>query len=280
MFKNYVATKRDLGAVEEGLRFVLHPKMNFVFSNTERIIKTLTISYDSKYIYVWTLNPIKLSRKIPHNMIIPDEWQSGWWAGVISKEIEKYLPRDIKKSTRFEIPIISGGLMTPFIALQKAKKIRDNPYTTRESYLATIIHEFGHVYWNSFKMWWFSKNDENIKYLKIAQKLYSKKGLRNRKIRLDFPLPGALGETFAFCTEYTANGIFWPNRKNNLDKFNKQRINQLIEIEKTANLDKEDSVIEPTRNPHDLSLVFGKIILVKHPATWPKILTQKIQGTL
>lgn len=275
MFNNYLATSEDLKAVEEALKFVLHPKMRFVFNNPSKITKTIIISYDSKFIYVWKIKPINLTYKIPHKIKIKDEWQLGWRAGIEIAQVEDLLPVQVKNKSRFEIPIISGGLLTPFIGLQKPKKIQSNPYVTRESYLATIIHEFGHVYWNSFKLWWFSNKDENIKYLKIAQKLYDKKGLKDRKIRLNFPLPGALGEAFAFCTEYAASEIFWPSHKNNLDRFGKRRIDQLIVKEKKSNLDKENSVIEPTENPHDFSTVFGKIILEKYPTTWPKILTDQ-----
>ena len=189
MFNNYLATPDDLQTISEALKFVMHPKMRFVFANLSRARKTLIVSYDSQFIYIWRLDSKEPTYKIPHRIKIKDEWQSGWQAGIGIAQIENLLPAQIKNKSRFEIPIISGGLFAPFIALQKAKKIQDNPYITRESYLATIIHEFGHVYWNSFKLWWFSKKDENIKYLKIAQKLYGKKGLKDRKIRLAFPLP-------------------------------------------------------------------------------------------
>ena len=148
MFENYIAHKEDLEAIEKALSFVLHPKMRFIFENKSKITNTAVISYDSKFIYIWKIDPAKLIHKISHNLTILDEWQRGWRAGLISEKIEKYLPEKIKQATRFEIPIISGGLLTPFIELQKKKNLLNNPYVTRESYLATIIHEFGHVYWN------------------------------------------------------------------------------------------------------------------------------------
>ena len=277
MFNNYLATPDDLRTISEALGFVMHPKMRFVFENLSTVKKTLVVSYDSKFIYIWRLDSKEPAYKISHRIKIKDEWQSGWWADIKMAQIENLLPAQIKNKSRFEIPIISGGLFAPFIALQKAKKIQYNPYIIRESYLATIIHEFGHIYWNSFKLWWFSKKDENIKYLKIAQKLYGNNGLKYKKVKLLLPLSWPLGEVFAFCAEYTASGIFWPSHKNNLDEFEKKRIDQLIITEKIANLDKENSVIEPTTSPHDFSSVFGKIILEKHPTTWPKILTQKLR---
>jgi len=275
MFRNYIATKRDLEAVEEALGFVLRPKMRFVFSDISKITKTLIVSYDSKFVYIWSLNPIKLI-KIPHNLTILEEWQSGWWSGIISKQIEKYLPKAITKETKFDSPIISGSLLTPFISLQKAKKVSGNPYTTSESYLATIIHEFGHIYWNSYKLWWPSNKKENLDYLRLVINLHSPEKKRSLPKNFSFhsPIPTYLGEVFAFCTEYYASNHFWKNHKRTSDLFTKKRLNTLVILEKERDLDRENSVIEPTQSPHDYASILGKIILTKYPNNWPEILTK------
>ncbi len=272
MFKNYIASEKDLKAIKQALRFVRYPKMKFVFSDFSRIKNTLTISYDSKYIYVWTLNPIKLI-KIPHNLKISDENQIGWRAGLEISEIINLLPTKVKNATRFETPIISGGLLTPFIELQKKKDIPNNPYITKESYMATIIHEFGHIYWSSFKLWWFSDKKRNILYLKTAQKLYNKKGV-TENIALNLPTPWPLSEVFASCTEKYASELFWPKHKHASDKFDKERISKLITTEEKLNLDEETSVIEGDKNPHDFASILGKLIVTKYPNTWPEILTR------
>lgn len=276
MFSNYLATPDDLQTINEALKFVLHPEMRFVFANLTKIKKTFIISYDSQFIYIWRLGSEELEYKIPHRIKIKDEWQSGWQAGIEIAQIENLLPVQIKNKSRFEIPIISGGLLTPFINLQKIKNVPHNPYTTQESYLATIIHEFGHVYWNSFKMWWPSDKKRNLRYLKIAKELC---GGKSKKINEPLHFPGLeeIGEIFAFCTEYYASELFWKNHKRNLDSFIENRLNTLISLERKKNLEKEDSVIEPSRYPHDFAFVFGKIILEKYPTTWPEILTQKFQ---
>lgn len=210
MFENYTATKRDLETVKEALTFILRPELRFIFSDLSRIIKTLTISYDSKFIYIWSLDPIKLT-KISHNLEIPDKWQMGWWANIISRELKKYLPNKIG------IPMISGGLLTPFIALQKAKNISDNPYITRESYLATIVHEFGHVYFEG----------------------------NNKK-----------GELSAFCTEYYASQLFWPNHIEKLNKF-------IEMIRKNT----------PTKTEHNDQHIFALLnankFITRYPKVWP-----------
>ena len=274
MFNNYLATLDDIQAIGEALKFVMHPKLKFAFNNPSKITKTIIISYDSKFIYVWKIKPINLAYKIPHKIKIKDEWQSGWQAGIGITQIENLLPVQIKNKSRFEIPIISGGLFAPFIALQKAKNVSKNPYVSRESYFATIIHEFGHVYWNSFKMWWPSDKKKNLRYLKIAKELCQGK-LKKINEPLHFPGLEEIGEIFAFCTEYYASQLFWKNHKRNLDSFIENRLNTLIILEKKKNLEKEDSVIEPSRYPHDFASVFGKIILEKYPTSWPKILTDQ-----
>lgn len=189
MFQNYIATKKDLGAIEQALSFAIDPKMKFVFSDFSRIVKTSVVSYDCKYIYAWRLNPTRLASKIQHNLTIPDEWQRGWWAGLISKEIKKYLPKNKREQ------LISGGLLTPFIELQKAKKVSLNPYTTKESYLATIIHELGHIYFGGY---------------------------------------GKKGELSATCAEYYASQLFWPIHAKNLDKFI-EKIDKNMPIEAKEN---------------------------------------------
>jgi len=276
MFDNYLATPDDLRTIGEALGFVMHPIMRFVFGDLSTVKKTLVVSYDSKLIYIWRLDSKKPEYKIPHRIKIKDEWQSGWSAGVEMDQVESFLPVQIKNKSRFEIPIISGGFMTPFIALQKAKKIQYNPYVARESYLATIIHEFGHVHWNSYKLWWYSSKKENIRYLHLTSSLYASKEKQNSLKELTFRLtsPAYLGEVFAFCAEYYASEHFWKNHKRNLDAFTEKRLNTLINLEREKNLDREDSVIEPNHLPHDFASILGKIIFTKHPRNWPEILTK------
>lgn len=266
MFKNYIAQKRDLETVEEALNFLFKPELKFVFSDLSKILNTKIISYDSKYIYKWTLNPIKLD-KIQHHLLINDEWQSGWWAILVSEQLNKYL------KTNNETKIISDGLLRPFIELQKNKNVINNPYVTRESYLATIIHEFGHIYWNSFKLWWPSDKEENINLLEEAKKLYTNK-IANRKFKIKYLSSIYVSEVFAHCTEYYASEIFWPKHKNNFDKFAVSQISTMIATEKNKNLVVEDSVLEPIKNQHNHSMVVGKFLTTEYPKDWPNLLTK------
>ena len=287
MTVNYRATDKDIRAINEALSLIWYPKMKFVFREPKRIENTLVVSYDSKFIYLWiskelsTFKPISKTKKyylyqLPHNLKLKDEWQGAWWANIVSKEIEKYLPKEVKEENRFKIPIISGGLLGPFTKLQKAKRVLGNLYTSKESYLATIIHEFGHIYWNSYKLWWYSDKKENLGYLNLAVNLYSRKQKQNLQKNFLFRLPSPtyLGEVFAFCTEYYASELFWKNHIRNLEIFTRNRLSRLTTFEEEKDLDRENSIIEPNTLPHDFASVIGKIILAKYPTTWPEILTK------
>ena len=166
MFEKYLASEVDLRAVEEALGCVLCPKMKFVFADFSKLKNTHVISFDSKFVYVWKIKPIKLIYKIGHGIKVLDNWQQAWHVGVVDNKLESLLPSSLRKKTRFTIPLISGGLLTPFLNLQSNKTISSNPYTTKESYLATVIHEFGHIYWNQHKLWWFS--DKTITYKRLG----------------------------------------------------------------------------------------------------------------
>lgn len=282
MFKNYLATKQDFRVIEDALQLIWHPKLDFVFRDKTAIRTTVVVSFDSKFIYLWSQTEVsKLTRvpcrlknyfayKISHNLSISSESHRAWHAG-LPPEIENLLPSSIKHSSTFTTPRIGGGLLTPFTTFQKSLNPKNNPYTTRQSYLATVVHEFGHVYWNQHKLWWPSDKQENLEYLTIAKRLYENKQM-NSKVLLHIPSAYGLSEVFATCAEYCASEIFWPKHKKNFDVFAQNRLEKLIAEENKKDLDREDSVLESTRYLHDFAIVFGKILLALHPKTWPQIL--------
>lgn len=291
MFEHYKATQEDFAAIEEGIKTVWHPKLNFVFKNKKFIKKVVIVSYDSKKLYLWSqtkflkLTPIKCSLKqyfayqIPHQLKVSDDYQYGWRAGLKLPKLTRLLLSKLK-TDEISTPFISGGLLIPFVTLQKKMKGRkNNPYITRESYPATIVHEFGHAYWHQHKLWYYSNKKENLLLLRTAKWLYCEiRDLSHSqieklgKIPLRFPAIDGMTELFANCCEYQAGLILWPAHKRNLDIFAANTIECLLNLEKLRNLEQEDSVLEPRRYPHDFALVFSKIILTLYPKTWPQFL--------
>lgn len=283
MFENYTHTKEDLEAVEEALEYLERPELDFIFKDRGLIKNTLVISYDSKELFIWTkLKHSKLKRmpcrvkgysayRIPHKIKVADKHHKAWCGGLKIQEIEGYLPRKFKKNW-YELPQVSGGLLKPFTKIHRKLKDKgewpNDPYHTRESYLDTIIHEFGHVYYNQHKLWWFSYKDRNLEYMRTAATLYRGKRMDMRKVHIKVPSYN-LGEVFAFCVDYTAATLFWPNHREDIEIAYRTKIKNLIREEKKKNLNMEDSVLEDQKRPHNLSTVLGKIIIEKYPDDWP-----------
>lgn len=270
MFENYHATPKDLETIKEALTYVEKPELNFIFKDKNKIKKTLIVSYDAKNIYVWADEKGKYKlHQISHKLKVQDKDQWGWRVGLRPFEITKYLPKKWQ-SDLFSLPKISGGLLKPFVELQKTRNSNNNPYISKESYLATIIHEFGHVYFNQQNQHWNSNKKQNLNCLAKALKLYlSENSLLNPIMnKINIPCYYGLSELFAFCTDYTAATIFWPQHKKDIDKSNISRLNDLLATEKKRNLNRQDSTLD--ENPHDFALVIGKLLLTKYPGNWPE----------
>lgn len=286
MFENYKAQPHDFEAIKSGISFAWRPELEFVFADKLLFSNLSVVSYDSEFVFIWTAIPLKNTEKIPystlgfraykipHKFKIKDENQRGWSAGIAKfKELEKLLPKELK-GNQYDRPGISGGLLTPFTEIQKTKPRIHNAYITYESYLATIVHEFGHIYFNQHKRWWYSDRKENLSLLESAQKFYQGTQVNLAKLKIRIPTDKDLGEVFAFCTDYTAAKIFWSNHKADIDKMNLARLPKLIKVEKKKNLDQEDSVLQ--ESTHDLSTVIGRLLVEKYPQTWPQILLKPI----
>lgn len=287
MFETYKATENDFQAIEEGVKTVWRPEMNFVFKKKSLIEKVVVVSYDSEFLYLWTklkfprleTIPCRIQKyqayKIPHKIKLKNVWQLGWRASLPIGVFEKLLPSKLQKSN-FEIPKISGGLLTPFIKLQKkAKSIKKpNPYITYESYLATVVHEFGHVYYNQHKLWWYSDKKQNITYLEIAKKLFENKRVNLHQLKIEVPSPLLWSEVFAFCADYHATSLLWPKHKEDIDQMNLIIVKQAILKEKKKDLEKENSFFDEAKSLHLAAAIFGKIIIARYPHEWPQKLLQ------
>lgn len=276
MFENYQATKEDLAAIEEGIRTVWHPKLKFVFRNKDLIQNTTVLTFDAQHLYFWT--PIKLQRlktfpchlakyqayKIPHKLKINEEMQFGWQANAYY--FYQLLPKVLLNK-----PCVSGSLLTPFTGVHqkyikdKEQKYWAKAYSSYESYLATVVHEFGHIYYNSLPF--PPQTEAEYKnYLRTALMLYQgKKITKLPKIKFHRGfLWELLTAIFAFCCDYQAACFFWPNHKKDLDRFH------LVTLKRSIN----HPSFYSSRDYHLLGATLGKIILTRYPKTWPQVLLQ------
>nr|MBI5455697.1 hypothetical protein [Candidatus Levybacteria bacterium] len=285
---DYKASEKDFKIIEESIKIVYSPKLNYIFKDNKILDKVYIISFDSKFIYIWTkkkihgFEPIHRKStnyyfyKINHNLYIKGSDRMGWRAGVWLNEINDLLPVALRKND-FAAPKICGSLLEDFIDNQiKIKGEKNNPYITKESYLATIVHEFGHVYYQRHKNWWFSDKYKNLQLLENALDLYKEvnKKINAENAEIEIPQPFLFSEVFAFCCEYEASQIFFPNHKKELDKFAMKIIEESVKEEKQKNLDGEDSILSD-KTSHKAAFVLGKILIEKYPKTWPKELLKK-----
>lgn len=274
MFEDYKVAKEDLEAVEEGIKAVWRPEMDFVFRKKSYIKNVSPLSFDSKFFYIWSHFKIPRLKstpyhfdnyqvfKTPHKVKITEYDQMGWCAN--AEKWRNHFPKPLKESKAI---FISGGLLTPFTKIHKKylKQGHLDIYTTYESYLATILHEFGHIYYNSHPLSALNRK-ANSEYLKTAFSLYKGEKIKKFpkiKIYRSFAFE-AWTEVFAFCTEYYAASLFWPKFRKDLDDYLKKNLAKLI----------QNPSLLTSREPHNLAGVIGKILILSYAKNWPEKILQ------
>lgn len=288
MIQNYVATTADFRAIEAGIGACWRDELRDIFKKKAFLSRVMIASYDSQFAYLWVTvdTPSNNHRattmkcclkgyrayKIPHKVKISDRVQSYWRAGLLPEQLSSIVRTFLGQADN--IPIISGGLMVPFTALQKHKQRSLNPYITQASYKATIIHEMAHQYFNQHRLWWSSSKRRNLRYLRTALSFYrGKPNTAQSQLKLHIPNYGLrqtlLSETFAFCAEYTAACRLWPTHQIALDRSNTLWLEHLITQEKKTNLNQDDSILD-TLPGHDFAFVMGRLLLEQSPLTWTK----------
>ncbi len=287
MFKNYVATEADLAAIEAGIGACWREELKTVFTNKALLAQVLVLSYDSRYVYLWVAdgNPYQNVQagliscrlagyhayKAVHRLNISDEVQRYWRVGLLPKRLESVVRKLLAEPP--DLPIVSGGLQAPLIALQERKRLPANPYTSLAGYKATIVHELAHQYFDQHNSWRFSSKRQNLCYLKAAMALYRGRSRFLPRLALRVPNYGVrhtlLSEAFAFSAEYAAARRLWPNHQAALDRNNGLWMDNLIVREKKASLDHDDSVLDLLPG-HAFAVVVGRLISEQSPRTWAK----------
>ncbi|RJR27011.1 hypothetical protein C4561_04515 [candidate division WWE3 bacterium] len=261
MNESYIATEQDVEVIKQVLTFLKRSELDFIFKNRRLLDNTELVTYDSKFAYVIQQNGT--FKKFAHGVQLSRTDKLGWRASISIPEIRRELSNDIN--------YISGPVQSIFI---KSHQQRENKsiYTTTESYGATIIHEFGHVYYENIKNSWFSNYDYNVKLMNIAKDLYNGKetNLENFEIRL--PRHLIESETFAFCTEYSAAKYFWPEYKKQLDSTGLETIDRYLNQETSDKLKNEESVLDES---HVGAYVIGKILMEKLGDKWVDFILDK-----
>ena len=153
--------KEDIELIYNAVEFVYDKRVNYIFEDKTRINNTKIAAYNHSTVFL--IDPLKKEIS-EYPFKVPDKLMIGWQA-ILKAEIYEALPKEIKNQSRFDHPIISGSLCTEFIKHQESI---EGWYTTIESFLATILHEYAHIYYNSYKSYFFHDKKENLRYLERA----------------------------------------------------------------------------------------------------------------
>jgi hypothetical protein len=261
--KKYLYAQKlfDEKLVKEAINYV-HEDLENIFKHKDLLQNVLLVCIDKKKMYIYQNEDDCV--EINHDEEISEKTLGGWSAILRQGgDLKKYLPEKF-----LEKDMISGGLYPDFSKIQKKRK---TIYTSKQSYIATIIHEYAHVYFNKINPFYYSDKNYNLKVLNLTKDLYL-----NKKLKKDYeiliPSYINLSEVFAFCVEYEFSKKHAKTHFKNMNEDFLKRIDFLIEEEKEKNLKKEDSALS---DPHIYSFVFGKMILEKHGDDWMDRLLKK-----
>lgn len=257
MLWEYQATNRDFELIEKALGLVWDKKLDSIFANKKLISETNVISFDSEYLYLWLKkkNSWKMS-KIKHKLKFSEPDRKGWSAWSDPRVIN-YLP----VSLQWNYSII-GSLPTVFVNTQK--KIKNSIYDTEESFVATIIHEFAHIYCRSYWDEFRTSRSNVIRFLKGKSKIGEIE-----------PPPSYMEEVFAFCVEYEVSKKIFPQHANYMDNSNKEYLNKIVKQEKMGGV-KQSSVFAHENGNHVIAMISGRKLIKEYPLDWEeKILNMK-----
>ncbi len=217
-----ILKEKDIRAVEEAINLIWNEEVRKIFASGQ-IEKIEVALFDSEKVYLFSkregIRSFKKVRKsvldyniykYKHKGKIGDKCY-GMGGGNPLQGFDKIL----KNRNFFFIPP-----MTEFIKIQKRNKNK-NPWQTKEGYIYTIIHEFGHEYFSMH-----SNIKEKSRGL-IKRALESYKGRKKEIKRL--PLrPHSLHELFAALTEIYTAKTFKSKYYKDLKKFMQKKLKKIL----------------------------------------------------
>lgn len=258
--------KKDLNLVRRGFLYIYNDCLKTIFRKKSVLKNVGVISFDDGNLYIFYLDNHEVKVDVvPHTEKILEDSKKGLRAYLVQKaDLYKYIKDRYSFSN-----IISGGLFSDYSAIQKQK---GSIYTSEESYIATIVHEFAHIYFNTLNPFYYADMEYNVNLLKTSQNLFTDGDCNVIDFQLCVPSSKEFSEIFAFCTEYEFAKKIYPNYYNQMNNEFFNVIGKLIEEEKKKDLMKEDSVLFDV---HIQSYVLGKTLMSKYPNDWADRLINK-----
>ena len=144
------------------------------------------------------------------------------------------------------------------------EKIKNSIYNTEDSFTATIIHEFAHIYCRSYWDEFRTNKFKVVSFLKGKSKIGEIE-----------PPPSHLEEVFAFCVEHEVSKKIFPRHAINIDNSDKKYLEKILKQEKMRSI-KQASVFAHDNANHIIAMVLGRKLIKEYPTDWgEKILNLK-----
>lgn len=239
----------DFELIEKALDLIWSKELDSIFDEKNLISEVNVVSFDSEYLYLWINkeNGWEMS-KIKHKIKFNEYDRKGWGAWSNPK-IVCYLPL----SLQWNYSII-GSLPTVFIDTQK--EFKNSIYISKESFMATIIHEFAHIYCRSYWDKYRTNRENVVEFLEGKTKIGEVE-----------PPPSYMEEVFAFCVEYEVSKKMFPLHAANMDKSDKKYLKNVVKQEQRRGI-KQQSVFDHEYGTHVIAMVLGRKLINNFPDSW------------
>lgn len=276
---------KDIKLIEVALNYIWNGKLIPIFSNRALLAKIRILMWDKNYLYFLTrekvedyqgIIPEQLIHKYliyikPHTIPLADPDFLGWRNGV-KKEFLANLPQELATTSQLLLPRISGPtaklMLRHHKLLKRTGKRPLDPYTTEESFMVTIVHEFGHAYFDSTYLPWHGIKKHNLKVLNSALALFLGRNINTNNLKLNLPQHLLSSEVFAFCCEYFSSMLFWPLHQRAIDLEMSNTLPELIHSEEIADLNYQPSIFDTNNAIHSAAAVLGRILIAKYKEKW------------
>jgi len=238
------------------------------FSKVSFNTGVIVAAVNGEIVDIWKLDSKKVSYEQKSLMLSKDEIMAGWYCGPIVPKLDRVL--GMSQGGGYDNDLISGCSLEIYLEKQ-AKKVETNsnwPYATVESYQAALLHEFGHIAYNTSNRCRFVTSNYNQTLLKGALSLYKGKDL-TQSIDLFIPKPALLSEIFAFCTEYQVSQQCFPEFKQRLDSYYAAKCEEWAAKEAERDTRYDYSSLDEM---YTAAAVIGRVLIEQYPQDWPTVL--------
>jgi hypothetical protein len=226
---------------------------------------------DGSVVDIWRLESEAFTYEQKELQLPRESLMPGWYCGPIVANLDEVV--GLGKSSGHDNQLISGVSLNLYLKKQAAKLAANPmwPYSTVESYQAALLHEFGHIAYNTNHRSRFISSDYNQTLMKSALRLFQGNRLSHSP-EIFVPKPALLSEIFAFCTEYQVSQSLLPEFKKRLDLYYAEKCEEWSAKERSRSPRYDYSSLDEM---YTAAAVIGRVLIEQYPHDWPSVLVDE-----